>query len=942
MHKLLMIAIAAGGAFAATDSIVIRETGGSAQADRPVTIGRFFAAGEIANYPKPAVAGVSLAAWQADVKTRHRDGVRACVVTGATNASPVTVACQSPHGYQEGEQVLIGGVAGNTAANGTWYVTPLSSTTFSLHGSTGNGAYSAGGIATGPDDGSVAFAILSFRTTLAANAQTAINFVNDTNPCSAGSAAQCLTAAVTKAQLQNWDTGAGPGMWGATMDLVNGAAQTVDAKAILNACSVISADIASLTCRYWAYGPVASIVIVEDRTPGRAFDAGFTALKPIHPIFVITAYTGFKGLKIDYALENVWAGNTVPAGVQMRDETYQVIMKKGSPLSPFYTYPSIGTFTHYARTRFRQPNVWQGTAPGPVWIDHNFAYLISTGILPNYDQSFALPLSMYDPANSGGHSAYGGFSDVYLFNHSDGGKDPNSAALFQKAMGTGGSRGEIGPDTEWDIAYMYAWSAGLTSANARLMEAVREGSAEVAGHVPIHYRENIPTAGYCQSTKNCIAAGVGAADAYGRPLSIDARPHVWTYSPGGENVYSGTNGIPVAGLAASGWAYKSSHAWDAVWISYLVTGDWYYLEEMQSWASYMLAEKEPDSGYFFTTRMMQYGRVFDELRGHAWSMRQLFHAAIMSPVGTPERLYFREKLDNNLAIDEGVYGMTDGVFYEPQTTVPKTRWDIGRSLIAGGKPNPLSMMQLGGECYNPDNAMDGTKMYSSQQPWSYWFNVIVQSSIADAGFTEARPVVQHFLKKNLLHKLADPDYNPFLVTVYYDPVKAGSFAGCNTALLPATDFFTTWAAVKDSFAAGMQTKSSFGPLAPYNLSETVYEIAPGGDSYGLITIAAASYLPGLTDGSLDGAAAYQWLKSNIPAATQAYNALYPKWGIVSRTGSSAGPTCDLNGDGAIDIYDLMIAVEDALALLPCGGTGPCSNVDVQLLTQSIVQGRCLR
>lgn len=65
-------------------------------------------------------------------------------VTGASNASPIVITAAS-HGLQTGMRVTISGVGGNTAANGTFTITKVSSNTFSLDGSTGNGAYTAGG-----------------------------------------------------------------------------------------------------------------------------------------------------------------------------------------------------------------------------------------------------------------------------------------------------------------------------------------------------------------------------------------------------------------------------------------------------------------------------------------------------------------------------------------------------------------------------------------------------------------------------------------------------------------------------------------------------------------------------------------------------------------------------------------------------------------------------
>jgi len=68
-------------------------------------------------------------------------------ITNATNASPIVITTSAAHGYETGDSIFQGGVLGNTAANGTFTITKLSSTTYSLDGTTGNAAYVSGGIA---------------------------------------------------------------------------------------------------------------------------------------------------------------------------------------------------------------------------------------------------------------------------------------------------------------------------------------------------------------------------------------------------------------------------------------------------------------------------------------------------------------------------------------------------------------------------------------------------------------------------------------------------------------------------------------------------------------------------------------------------------------------------------------------------------------------------
>jgi hypothetical protein len=65
-------------------------------------------------------------------------------VTGANNASPIVVT-SAGHSLNTGDSISISGVQGNVAANGAFTVTKIDANSFSLNGSTGNGAYTSGG-----------------------------------------------------------------------------------------------------------------------------------------------------------------------------------------------------------------------------------------------------------------------------------------------------------------------------------------------------------------------------------------------------------------------------------------------------------------------------------------------------------------------------------------------------------------------------------------------------------------------------------------------------------------------------------------------------------------------------------------------------------------------------------------------------------------------------
>jgi len=67
-------------------------------------------------------------------------------VIAATNATPIVITAATTTNMSSGDQVVISGVTGNTAANGTFFVSMGNlANTFELDGSVGNGVYAGGG-----------------------------------------------------------------------------------------------------------------------------------------------------------------------------------------------------------------------------------------------------------------------------------------------------------------------------------------------------------------------------------------------------------------------------------------------------------------------------------------------------------------------------------------------------------------------------------------------------------------------------------------------------------------------------------------------------------------------------------------------------------------------------------------------------------------------------
>ena len=70
----------------------------------------------------------------------------AVAVTSATNANPIEITTTSAHGLTNGQTVACLRGTGNTAMNGTFVLTYVSTTKYTLNGTTGNGAYTGSGV----------------------------------------------------------------------------------------------------------------------------------------------------------------------------------------------------------------------------------------------------------------------------------------------------------------------------------------------------------------------------------------------------------------------------------------------------------------------------------------------------------------------------------------------------------------------------------------------------------------------------------------------------------------------------------------------------------------------------------------------------------------------------------------------------------------------------
>ena len=406
--------------------------------------------------------------------------------------------------------------------------------------------------------------------------------------------------------------------------------------------------LAANRARPWLAGAIASEWLL---------DAPFkNANGRVHPLltvrFDVRWYPALeKQARIDVVVENT---KTFTAGA--RNLAYDVEVEiAGRP-----AYAMVG-LTHYHHARWRHSTWWDAERAPAVHVQPDTDYLIATGAVPNYDRTIkpdeqALgALGKRLTANTVGTMKIG----------------PLTAY-----MPTAGGRHDIGPLPGFSVLYLLSMDARAHAA----MIAAADGS----GSWSIHYRDE--NTGYPVRTDSAVNKGISTHNNLVRrgPLPVprcDSAPGSSCKSP---------------------YAADTSHQPSLAYLPYLLTGDYYYLEELQFWAASNPLRTDPGNSGDGQglVRWMQ-------VRGQAWSLRTLGHAAYITPDTHPLKAYFTKQLDNNLA------------FYHAAYVV--------------GNPNKLGLYDGSGPRAAPING---------SPPWQDDFLTWSFGNLAELGFARALPILQ--------------------------------------------------------------------------------------------------------------------------------------------------------------------------------------------------------
>jgi hypothetical protein len=367
--------------------------------------------------------------------------------------------------------------------------------------------------------------------------------------------------------------------------------------------------------------------------------------------FAIRSYTGSNSARVDVTIENGWAFQASPQNV-----TYDAQMLIGG--QPVYSQAAL---THYHHARWRKL-FWWGKVQS-LNVRHNVKYLIASKALPNYDQSLVIQEATIASWKNNWNAAKTG---------------PMQPALGMAYMPTTGSRNDIGPMPTWSALY-------LLSMDQR-MKDIMTGMSETAGTWSIHYRD--------QNT--------------GRPVTLAQYPYLSASSSGNETINPATRkseAFPAcpASVCTTPMTADTSHQPAFSYLPYLVTGDYYHLEELQFWANWSSYGIPPNYREFAKGLVMN-----DQVRGQAWTMRTLAEAAYITPDNDPQKATLTSMVNANID------------------------W-YNKAYVTGTTGNALGVLTNGfAYSYNDGNGI---------APWQDDFFTTVIGHVVELGFGNAQPLL---------------------------------------------------------------------------------------------------------------------------------------------------------------------------------------------------------
>lgn len=666
------------------------------------------------------------------------------------------------------------------------------------------------------DDGSVKFAVISFLIpTLEAYGTKTITFQNQLN----GNTTP-LTSSEMLHNNYNFD---------ANIELKKASTINASARTML-----INNDYT-----IWNSGQIANTIILANHenslTSGghsiSKYDIGFDEHKSFKPIFHATFWPTINKVSIRFigeianteSLQDIVVDNvSMRIGLTDSKIVYQLPQDK-VPLKM------------YVASRFSR-KYWAET-PSKIKIDHNTAYLIATRYVSNYDLTKTI-----DPNNiESTYNEWKNNNELYEY------------GLWAPYMPQSGQRQDIGPYPRTTTNWLYTW-------NNKASE-VALNQAELAASWPMHFREG-------NSQRNGTTRFFdrnNTIEAIGKPISVIGRETLMTHMPyinSATVATIDTDKVNIVGAWATNqwssaphdeylpWYPDAAHCPDPFSLQYIVTGDYFYLEEMQFWASYHSLYYNPVHG----RGPGKYGGIYGasaQIRGYAWVFRNRVRTAFLCPDNTPEKQHFTNLTNDAIALWEGQRSIR-GTVHENTFLY---NWGNEHSIFT---PSPLKHWNVGslGHLQDPINPETTSRAHS---PWEYNFLHFALGTAKELGFKVDG--IHSWFASNLIEQINNPDYNPYLITSPRIPIKNKN-----------GDYFKTWKETLTGYKKNYNAKQDF-----------IQKLSWGpGNSYPHFALGAMSYL---TDQS-NSETAWNWIKEKVLPSTNGN----PKWALLPRELKEPNPT----------------------------------------------------
>ncbi len=371
-------------------------------------------------------------------------------------------------------------------------------------------------------------------------------------------------------------------------------------------------------------------------------------------------YSWSDNIRVDYTVENNWVYTPDVHTLTYDAELY---------INNTKIYEKLN-LKHYHHARWRK--IFYSQTDPDIHIMHNVPYLLATKFIPNYDQTTALkPEHAYD--------LYKDWLVTWT-------TPMELWAWVKEYMPWTWWRPDLWPLPNWAVMYLLTQEKSAKKATL--------GIWDMAWTWAMHFRD--------------ITTDM--------PTSIVDHPNdssAWSEKEKWIS-YCYDNKFDCTTL----WTHDTAHQPSLAYLPYLVTWDYYYLEELQFWNTFNLHHYKADYRQFEKWLLIP-----SQLRWIAWSLRTLWHIAKITPDLHPSKGYWNTIMDNNLTY-----------FNETIVDNPDSNW--------------LHIYPIMNQPYNDGKAI--APWQDDFFTWSVWY-------VSELWFTKATKILE-WKSKFVFDRILNPDF----------------------------------------------------------------------------------------------------------------------------------------------------------------------------------------